>query len=202
MILLLKKFINNCLKKTIDKKFPTKRPVDTVKFLQNKVYPQFELFVDYEKYDTGDPLWRHIQRDIIRSITEDFFVVAHLLSSQTDIYGCIEELDEGIGSLYPYQKNEKGEYFIEVMPHDRRLLTKIQDDDLLWECGYLLHIAVFREKQDDLNSALLDSAEFVIHSFYDNIGFEIDVNNIEKYSQMIREKISYVLENYHIVINK
>ena len=193
-------FINDCF----EKNFPPKKPVDTVKFNQDINALKFELFVDCEKYNTGDVLWNNIQRDIILSLIEDFFVVMHLCSYQTDEddNSYIETLDEGMGSVYPYYKNEEDEYFIEVMPNDRRLLTKIKNDSLLWEGGYLLHIAAFGNKQKVYKEVTLKDAEFVIHSFYDNLGFEIDVQNMEEYGEVIKEKISKVLENYHIKMSK
>lgn len=202
---MLKKLVSNLLKNTMPAQ-SDKKHLESVELVWNKNNSMFEFFVDWEKYDDHDILWHNIQRDVILSLAENSFVVVHLLSSQAakymDEYGeYIEALDEEIGRLYPYQRNEKGEYFIEIMPNDRRLLTKIQNDYQLWECGHLLHIAIFSEKQDTLSEAILNNAELVIQSFYDNIGFDIKIQNSNLDVTRFKEKISRIVGEYHIAIN-
>lgn len=202
---MLKKLVRNLQKGTIPAP-SDKKNFESVELVWDKNKSIFEFFIDWEKYDDHDILWHNIQRDVILSLAENSFVVVHMLSSQADKYRdeyseYIEALDEEIGKLYPYQKNEKGEYFIEVMPNDRRLLTKIQNDDQLWECGHLLHIAIFCEKQDTLNEAILDNAELVIQSIYDNIGFEIKIQNTNHDITNLKERISRIVGEYHITIN-
>ncbi|MFW5632019.1 MAG: hypothetical protein ACOCMZ_02575 [Acetivibrio ethanolgignens] len=179
---------NNCLK-----------PFDRVKFIKNISHSQFELFFDYTKYYCDTILWDNIQRDIILSLASDYTIVVHLDAYQTDT--SITELDNKIGELYPCIKNDKGEYFIEIMTQDLRLLTEIKNDPLLWECGNVLHIAAFKEKKPQYtNESIFDDAEFVIHSIYDNNGFVINVRDIEQYGKMIETKVKYVLDNYHILM--
>lgn len=89
------------------------------------------------------------------------------------------------------------------MPDDIRLLTELMNTDLIWECGNLLHIAIFKEKPKLLNDNFtFKNAEVVIHSFYDNLGFYIDVHNPSSYSHFVENTVKFILHVYHVIINK
>ncbi len=144
-------------------------------------------------------LWITIQRDVILNISKDCFLIIHLGKLITETIS-LEQIDKDIGSLYHVFQNSEGDYFIEISPNDKRLLTEIVHTDLVWECGNLLNIAVFSEKprfpDDNLS---FEKAEAVMHSFYDNLGFNIRVSDEKNNDLKVCERVNSVLENYRII---
>ena len=93
-----------------------------------------------------------------------------------------------------------GDYFIEIPPNDIRLLTEIVNDSLVWECGNLLKIAAFKDSpllQD--KTYIFEKAEVILHSFDDNLGFNIKIYDMKNNGFIIRNRVEYILNKYHII---
>lgn len=157
-------------------------------------------FITVETYNSGDTLWNNIQRDILVNLSKNHFTVFHLYNDSG--ISNISQLDDKIGELYPFFESKTDEYFIEVMPNDSRFLTKVMNDSLIFQCGNLFHIAIFKEKPNLYDySITMKNAEFVIHSFYDNLGFYIDIQNTNQDDIFVETTVKSVLNSYHIAIN-
>lgn len=175
---------------------------ECINFTENTSDSTYMLFTSplqfYDEYN----LWDNIQRDILLGLMKGHFTIVHLdkLLCKTMT---LDQLDDEIGKLYPVFQNNEGDYFIEVMPGDIRLLTELMNTNLIWECGNLLHIAIFKEQPNLLNDNFtFENAEVVIHSFYDNLGFYIDVHNPSSYSHFVENTVKSILHGYHVIINK
>lgn len=173
---------------------------ECINFTKNTSDSAYMLFVSplqfYDEYN----LWDNIQRDVLLGLMKGHFTVIHLdkLLYKTMT---LDQLDDEIGKRYPVFQDNEGDYFIEVMPGDIRLLTEMMNTNLIWECGNLLHIAIFKEQPNLLNDNFsFENAEVVMHSFYDNHGFYIDVHNTSSYSHVVESTVEAILRGYHITI--
>ena len=143
-------------------------------------------------------LWLDIQRDILLSIMKDFYAIVHL-DKLIDKTMSLDQLDENINELYFVIQNEDGDYFIEIPPNDVRLLTEIVNDSLVWECGNLLSIAIFRNKQSfSDNNIIFEKAEAIVYSFDDNLGFNIKICDMEQNELIFSNRVQNILNKYHI----
>lgn len=144
-------------------------------------------------------LWLDIQRDILLSIMKDFYAIVHL-DKLIDKTMSLDQIDENINELYFVVQNEAGDYFIEIPPNDTRLLTEIVNDSLVWECGNLLKIAAFKNRpllQD--RTYIFEKAEVILHSFDDNLGFNIKICDMKNNDFIFRNRVEDILNKYHII---
>ena len=144
-------------------------------------------------------LWLDIQRDILLSILKDYYVVVHLDKSINKLMS-LNQLDKKIDKLYIVIQNATGDYFIEIPPNDIRLLTEIVNDSLVWECGNLLKIAAFKDRPILQNKTyIFEKAEVILHSFDDNLGFNIKICDMKNNGFIIRNRVENILNKYHII---
>lgn len=175
---------------------------DCVNFTKIKSNTTYKLSVPPLQSPDDYLLWTNIQRDIILSIIKDHFTIIHFDKHLQQTL-TLEQLDNQIGTLYPFIKDSDGDCFIEIMPNDIRLLTEIINNDLIWDCGNLSHIAIFTDKPNLTDCGIpFKNAEVVMHSFYDNMGFYLDIYNTSVYSNLIEKKIESILNGYHITIKE
>lgn len=173
---------------------------DHVFFVKDKNESIYMLYTDSSSINSVDKniLWLNIQRDIIFDIARNMFIILHLEKKLFEII-TFEQLDKEIGNLYPVYQDINEDYFIEIIPNDKRLLTEIINTSLIWECGNLLSMIMFREKPKISNKSIdFEKAEVVIDSFYDNLGFKICICNMEQNEFMTCEKVKSVLKSYNI----
>lgn len=118
---------------------------ECIYFGKNADDSEFMLYLNTQSTSLVDEykLWLDIQRDILLSIIQDYYVIVHLDKS-IDKLMSLNQLDKKIDKLYFVTQNEIGDYFIEIPPNDIRLLTELVNDSLVWECGNLLKIAAFK----------------------------------------------------------
>ena len=159
------------------------------------------LYLKPEKIILADEsnLWLDIQRDILLSIMKDFYAIVHL-DKLIDKTMSLDQIDENINELYFVVQNEAGDYFIEIPPNDIRLLTEIVNDSLVWECGNLLKIAAFKNRpllQD--KTYIFEKAEVILHSFDDNLGFNIKICDMKNNDFIFRNRVEHILNKYHII---
>ena len=171
-----------------------------IHFEKNIENSEYMLYLKPENIKLADEssLWLDIQRDILLSIMKDFYAIVHL-DKLIDKTMSLDQLDENINELYFVIQNEDGDYFIEIPPNDIRLLTEIVNDSLVWECGNLLKIAAFRDKplfQD--KNYIFEKAEVILHSFYDNLGFNIKICDMEQNELIFSNRVQNILNKYHI----
>ena len=186
------------LKKSINNKLDFFSGIHFEKNIENSEYM---LYLKPEKIILADEinLWLDIQRDILLSIMKDFYAIVHL-DKLIDKTMSLDQLDENINELYFVIQNEAGDYFIEIPPHDIRLLTEIVNDSLVWECGNLLKIAAFKNRpllQD--KTYIFEKAEVILHSFDDNLGFNIKICDMKNNDFIFRNRVEHILNKYHII---
>ena len=174
---------------------------ECIYFGKNADDSEFTLYLNTQSTSLVDEykLWLDIQRDILLSILKDYYVVVHLDKS-IDKLMSLNQLDKKIDKLYFVIQNEIGDYFIEIPPNDIRLLTEIVNDSLVWECGNLLKIAAFKDSpllQD--KTYIFEKAEVILHSFDDNLGFNIKIYDMKNNGFIIRNRVEYILNKYHII---
>ena len=174
---------------------------ECIYFGKNADESEFTLYLNTQSTSLVDEykLWLDIQRDILLSILKDYYVVVHLDKS-IDKLMSLNQLDKKIDKLYFVIQNEIGDYFIEIPPNDIRLLTEIVNDSLVWECGNLLKIAAFKDSpllQD--KTYIFEKAEVILHSFDDNLGFNIKIYDMKNNDFIFRNRVEYILNKYHII---
>ena len=174
---------------------------DCIYFEKNAENTGFMLYLNPQSVNLTDEceLWLDIQRDILLSILKDYYVVVHLDKSINKLMS-LNQLDKKIDKLYIVIQNATGDYFIEIPPNDIRLLTEIVNDSLVWECGNLLKIAAFKDSplpQD--KTYIFEKAEVILHSFDDNLGFNIKIYDMKNNGFIIRNRVEYILNKYHII---
>ena len=174
---------------------------DCIYFEKNAENTGFMLYLNPQSVNLTDEceLWLDIQRDILLSILKDYYVVVHLDKSINKLMS-LNQLDKKIDKLYFVIQNEIGDYFIEIPPNDIRLLTEIVNDSLVWECGNLLKIAAFKDSpllQD--KTYIFEKAEVILHSFDDNLGFNIKIYDMKNNDFIFRNRVEYILNKYHII---
>lgn len=174
---------------------------DCIYFEKNADNSEFMLYLNPQSVNLTDEceLWLDIQRDILLSILKDYYVVVHLDKSINKLMS-LNQLDKKIDKLYFVIQNEIGDYFIEIPPNDIRLLTEIVNDSLVWECGNLLKIAAFKDSpllQD--KTYIFEKAEVILHSFDDNLGFNIKIYDMKNNDFIFRNRVEYILNKYHII---
>ena len=186
------------LKKSINNKLDFFSGIHFEKNIENSEYM---LYLKPEKIKLADEssLWLDIQRDILLSIMKDFYAIVHL-DKLIDKTMSLDQIDENINELYFVVQNEAGDYFIEIPPNDIRLLTEIVNDSLVWECGNLLKIAAFKNRpllQD--KTYIFEKAEVTLHSFDDNLGFNIKICDMKNNDFIFRNRVEHILNKYHII---
>ena len=174
---------------------------DCIYFEKNAENTGFMLYLNPQSVNLTDEceLWLDIQRDILLSILKDYYVVVHLDKSINKLMS-LNQLDKKIDKLYIVIQNATGDYFIKIPPNDIRLLTEIVNDSLVWECGNLLKIAAFKDSpllQD--KTYIFEKAEVILHSFDDNLGFNIKIYDMKNNGFIIRNRVEYILNKYHII---
>ena len=174
---------------------------DCIYFEKNAENTGFMLYLNPQSVNLTDEceLWLDIQRDILLSILKDYYVVVHLDKS-IDKLMSLNQLDKKIDKLYIVIQNATGDYFVEIPPNDIRLLTEIVNDSLVWECGNLLKIAAFKDSpllQD--KTYIFEKAEVILHSFDDNLGFNIKIYDMKNNGFIIRNRVENILNKYHII---
>lgn len=174
---------------------------DCIYFEKNAENTGFMLYLNPQSVNLTDEceLWLDIQRDILLSILKDYYVVVHLDKSINKLMS-LNQLDKKIDKLYIVIQNATGDYFIEIPPNDIRLLTEIVNDSLVWECGNLLKIAAFKDSpllQD--KTYIFEKAEVILHSFEDNLGFNIKICDMKNNGFIIRNRVENILNKYHII---
>ena len=165
---------------------------ECIYFGKNADESEFTLYLNTQSTSLVDEykLWLDIQRDILLSIIQDYYVIVHLDKS----------IDKLINKLYFVTQNEIGDYFIEIPPNDIRLLTELVNDSLVWECGNLLKIAAFKDRPTLQNKTYnFEKAEVVLHSFEDNLGFNIKICDMKNNEVVFYNKVEYMLNKYHII---
>jgi len=188
---------NQLLSKSINNKLDFFSGIHFEKNIENSEYM---LYLKPEKIILADEsnLWLDIQRDILLNIMKDFYAIVHL-DKLIDKTMSLDQLDENINELYFVVQNEAGDYFIEIPPNDIRLLTEIVNDSLVWECGNLLNIAIFRNKPSfSDNNITFEKAEAIMNSFDDNLGFNIKICDMEKNEPVFCKRVQDILNKYHI----
>lgn len=162
---------------------------------------EFHFFLkDFKTLYQNRYLWTYIERDVIFSLLSNAFVVAHLDSFEP------MKLDDDIRDLYPNQMNQNGEYAVYLGVNDRRLITTIMTGaDELWEYGDLINLKAFPiSKYAEYPSMELPSirsaADYIlnIQPTGDDIGFSISINPQLQNREALINKISIVLNEYHI----
>ena len=186
------------LKKSINNKLDFFSGIHFEKNIENSEYM---LYLKPENIKLADEssLWLDIQRDILLSIMKDFYAIVHL-DKLIDKTMSLDQIDENINELYFVVQNEAGDYFIEIPPNDIRLLTEIVNDSLVWECGNLLKIAAFKNRpllQD--KTYIFEKAEVTLHSFDDNLGFNIKICDMKNNDFIFRNRVEHILNKYHII---
>ena len=186
------------LKKSINNRLDFFSGIHFEKNIENSEYM---LYLKPEKIILADEsnLWLDIQRDILLSIMKDFYAIVHL-DKLIDKTMSLDQIDENINELYFVIQNEAGDYFIEIPPNDIRLLTEIVNDSLVWECGNLLKIAAFKNRpllQD--KTYIFEKAEVTLHSFDDNLGFNIKICDMKNNDFIFRNRVEHILNKYHII---
>lgn len=186
------------LKKSINNRLDFFSGIHFEKNIENSEYM---LYLKPEKIILADEsnLWLDIQRDILLSIMKDFYAIVHL-DKLIDKTMSLDQIDENINELYFVVQNEAGDYFIEIPPNDIRLLTEIVNDSLVWECGNLLKIAAFKNRpllQD--KTYIFEKAEVILHSFDDNLGFNIKICDMKNNDFIFRNRVEHILNKYHII---
>ena len=174
---------------------------DCIYFEKNADNSEFMLYLNAQSTSLVDEykLWLDIQRDILLSIIQDYYVIVHLNKS-IDKLMSLNQLDKKIDKLYFVTQNEIGDYFIEIPPNDIRLLTELVNDSLVWECGNLLKIAAFKDRPTLQNKTyIFEKAEVILHSFDDNLGFNIKIYDMKNNGFIIRNRVEYILNKYHII---
>ena len=172
-----------------------------IHFEKNIENSEYMLYLKPENIKLADEssLWLDIQRDILLSIMKDFYAIVHL-DKLIDKTMSLDQIDENINELYFVVQNEAGDYFIEIPPNDIRLLTEIVNDSLVWECGNLLKIAAFKNRpllQD--KTYIFEKAEVILHSFDDNLGFNIKICDMKNNDFIFRNRVEHILNKYHII---
>ena len=186
------------LKKSINNRLDFFSGIHFEKNIENSEYM---LYLKPEKIILADEsnLWLDIQRDILLNIMKDFYAIVHL-DKLIDKTMSLDQIDENINELYFVVQNEAGDYFIEIPPNDIRLLTEIVNDSLVWECGNLLKIAAFKNRpllQD--KTYIFEKAEVILHSFDDNLGFNIKICDMKNNDFIFRNRVEHILNKYHII---
>ena len=174
---------------------------ECIYFGKNADDSEFTLYLNTQSTSLVDEykLWLDIQRDILLSILKDYYVVVHLDKS-IDKLMSLNQLDKKIDKLYFVTQNEIGDYFIEIPPNDIRLLTELVNDSLVWECGNLLKIAAFKDRPTLQNKTYnFEKAEVVLHSFEDNLGFNIKICDMKNNEVVFYNRVEYMLNKYHII---
>lgn len=153
----------------------------------------WELYLDIFRVRYANlSLWGYIQRDIIAAL-----ISGHPAIVELDSYGPIA-LGDSIREKYPCEKNERGEYFIRLVPDDLRLVTEIIEfHEELWTYDELVNFVVFPKENQDMNES---NALYRIKPIGDNIGIQIEVNPLENADQLLKRKIEYTLERYNILV--
>ena len=174
---------------------------DCIYFEKNAENTGFMLYLNPQSVNLTDEceLWLDIQRDILLSILKDYYVVVHLDKSINKLMS-LNQLDKKIDKLYIVIQNATGDYFIEIPPNDIRLLTEIVNDSLVWECGNLLKIAAFKDRPILQNKTyIFEKAEVILHSFDDNLGFNIKICDMKNNDFIFRNRVEDILNKYHII---
>lgn len=142
----------------------------------------------------------HKEAKNLFSLLSNFFIVAHLDSFEPI------ELDDDIRDLYPNQMNQNGEYAVYLGINDRRFITTIMEgEDELWAYGDLINLKAFpASKFAGYPSielpAIRGAADYIlnIQPTGDDIGFSISINPQLQNRETLINKISIVLNEYHM----
>lgn len=194
---MLKHLVNNNKEKFIKSFQSNKIPFDTVCIYKDEEHSQMDLWFDWKKYKK-DQKWDLIQRDILMDLTKEFVTILHMIDEEITPEDITSQFDDKIGNIYPLYRKEGGECFIEIMPQDYYLLSELQSQSLLWECGYILHIATFKERNEKGLKGNFEDAKFILSDFVDNDGFIIDVKDMKQYGGWIENIIQEVCDKYEV----
>lgn len=191
-------FNHNSVEKFIKIEKFNKIPFDAVCLYKDEQRLQMDIWFDWKKYEYS-PIWEQIQREILITLTREYVTILHIIDTSLG-YGEDEyttaNFDDKIGNIYPLYRDKVGNCLIEIMPQDCYLLNELQKESILWECDCILHIATFEERNEKGLRGNFEDAEFILSDFVDNLGFIIDVKDMETCGAWIEKVVQDICDKY------